>query len=83
MSIPCWLFLGCLNLALEQGMSGTAEGSGKLDHQPSLTAAAAGPPSLLQHLQACKELGQDQLGGGPGALVTNRRLGSLFQKARK
>lgn len=61
-------------------MSGTAEGSLKLNHQPGLTAGAAGPPSLLQCLQACKDSGQDELGGRPGALVTNRRLYARKQR---
>lgn len=80
MPIPCWLPLGCLNLASEQGTSGTAEGSLKLNHQPGLTAGAAGPPSLLQCLQACKDSGQDELGRRPGALVTNRRLYARKQR---
>lgn len=55
MPVPCWLSLGCLHLALEQGRPGTAEGSGKLDHQPGLTAGAAGPlfpPSVPSGLQS-------------------------------
>lgn len=63
--------------------SGTAQGSVTRDHQPDLTAGAAGSPSLLQHLQTCKDLSQDHLGGGPGVLMTNRRLLSLWQKAKK
>lgn len=58
----------------EQGTSGTAGHSGKQEQQPGPTAGAAGPPSLVQLLQACKDLGQDQCCGGPGALITNRRL---------
>lgn len=77
---PAGSHWAALNLALEQGMSGTAEGSGKLDHQPGLTAGAAGPPSLLQCLQACKVSVQDELGGRPGALITNRRLYARKQR---